>query len=409
MSEREWREASDMKPSTLALLLVVAVGFTLRVWHVGTGMPLAVVAGEPAVMSAVVQMLKSGDFNPHVFECPTGYVYLQLGVALIGFLSGAVRHAWSAVEQVGAADFYVWGRICSAAIGTATILLLHQVGMRWGARHALLAAGLFAVMPLHVLASHVVVPDAPLVFAVTLTLLLSLRAIEKPATLAFVLAGAAAGLSAGLEYNGFSALVMPIGAALMAGAGRGRGVTDSLAVLTGCVGAFFITTPYALLDLPHFLNGFGAAAQALAVGQPDPMPSWLAYLQQLVATFQWPAFIMAISGMVLSVVRMFRGPMHYRWVLLVLFPAVFFQLIAGWPLRSDGYVLPMVPFMCLCAAIATISGVSLLRRFDIPRVARTTLIVGLTVAALLPPLVRSIRQVRAFGTTTTQAVSPAAR
>jgi hypothetical protein len=102
---------------------------------------------------------------------------------------------------------------------------------------------------------------------------------------------------------------------------------------------------------------------------------------------------------------MFKGPAHARWVLLVIFPLVFFNLITGWSFLFARYALPIVPFLCLWAAIATISGVSLLRRFDIPRAVRTTLIVALTVAALLPPLVRSVRWVRAFGVTTTQALA----
>ena len=118
MTEREWREASDIKPSALALLLVVAIGFTLRLWNISNGVPFSVGIDEPAIMSTVVRILKSGDYNPHFFEYPTGVVYVQLGVAVVQFLSGAMRHAWYAVEQVGMADFYLWGRIATAALLT---------------------------------------------------------------------------------------------------------------------------------------------------------------------------------------------------------------------------------------------------------------------------------------------------
>ena len=405
MTEREWREASDIKPSALALLLVVAIGFTLRLWNISSGVPFAVGIDEPAIMSTVVRILKSGDYNPHFFEYPTGVVYVQLGVAVVQFLSGAMRHAWYAVEQVSMADFYLWGRIVTATIGAATILLLHQVGMRWGARHALFAAGLFAVMPLHVREAHFALTDTPLVFCVTLTLLLSLRALEKPGTLAFVLAGAAAGLSAGVKYNGVYAAVMPLTAALMTRATRKSAATVVVLVASACVVAFFVTTPYAILDLPNFLNGFGTQTRAFVPRQPGGESTALIYAKHLVLNLGWPAFLLAMSGLVMSAVRMFRGPVHARWVLLVIFPLVFFNLITGWSFLFARYALPIVPFMCLWAAIATISGVSLLRRFDIPRVVRTTLIVALTVAALLPPSVKSVRWVRAFGTKTTQALA----
>ena len=405
MTEREWREASDIKPSTLALLAVVAVGFTLRLWNISNGVPFAVGIDEPAIMSTVVRILKSGDYNPHFFEYPTGVVYFQLGVAVLQFLAGAMRHSWYAIEQVGAADFYVWGRVATATLGAATILLLHQVGMRWGARHALFAAGLFAVMPLHVREAHFALTDTPLVFCVTLTLLLSLRALERPKVLAFVLAGAAAGLSAGTKYNGLYAAVLPLTAALMADSTRQRAATHVVLVISACVVAFFVTTPYAIVDLPHFLNGFGTQTRAFVPRQPGGESTALIYVRHLIANLGWPAFLLALAGLVMSVVRMFRGPGHARWVLLVIFPLVFFNLITGWSFLFARYALPIVPFMCLWAAIATISGVSLLRRFDIPRFVRTTLIVALTVAALLPPTVRSVRWVRDFGAKTTQAMA----
>ncbi len=48
------------------------------------------------------------------------------------------------------ADFYLWARALTALLGTATVLLLYQAGMRWGTRYAALAAGLLAVRPMHV-------------------------------------------------------------------------------------------------------------------------------------------------------------------------------------------------------------------------------------------------------------------
>jgi hypothetical protein len=67
--------------------------------------------------------------------------------------------------------------------------------------------------------------------------------------------------------------------------------------------------------------------------------------------------------------------------------------------------MPAMPFACVLAAIAVISGVSLLRRFDIPRAPRTALIVALTVAAVLPPSVKAVQFVQTLGRTSTQALA----
>jgi hypothetical protein len=49
-----------------------------------------------------------------------------------------------------------------------------------------------------------------------------------------------------------------------------------------------------------------------------------------------------------------------------------------------------MPFACVLAATAVVSGISLLRRFSIPRALRTALIITLTVATLLPATIMSI-------------------
>jgi hypothetical protein len=61
----------------------------------------------------------------------------------------------------------------------------------------------------------------------------------------------------------------------------------------------------------------------------------------------------------------------------------------------------MMPVLCLLVATAVISGVSLLRRYEIPRAPRTALIAALTVAALLPPALQSISYARSIGRVST--------
>ena len=83
---------------------------------------------------------------------------------------------WRSLEQAGPSEFYLWGRAVTALFGTATVFLVFRIGMRWGARHALLAAGLMAVLPSHVRESHYVLTDVPMTFFTSLTFLLTLRA-----------------------------------------------------------------------------------------------------------------------------------------------------------------------------------------------------------------------------------------
>jgi hypothetical protein len=266
------------------------------------------------------------------------------------------------------------------------VLLLYQIGARWGSRHALLGAGLLAVAPLHVQASHYVLRDAPVTLLVTLAVLLSLAAHERATSRAFVAPGVAAGLAVSCSFAAAPVLLVPLIAVWMTLHANPSRVRCLIAMLTGGTVAFAASTPYALLDLPGFLNGLGAAAAA--PGAADVARGWLAVPGRLLATLGWPAFLLLIAGFVLGLVRAVRGPGRVRWTLVVSFCAV--QAAAAARSGETAALLPLLPFACLLAAVAVVSGVSLLRRFDIPRAPRRALIAALTVAALLPPLVRSI-------------------
>lgn len=406
MTEREWHEAKDMRPSFVGLGVVLLAAAVLRLWAIGHGIPYAPGVDEPEIMCRVVGMMKTGDFNPHFFDYPGLYLYTQLVVAVLRFLAGAMSGRWVSLSQVGPADFYLWGRVATAILGTITVYLVYQIGMRWGARHALLAAGLLAVMPNHVRESHYVLTDVPATFLCALAFLLSLRAQEKSSIGAFAWAGAAAGLAAATKYNAAVVLVIPLLAVYTTPGGRVPRVRTALAVVGACGLAYLIGAPYTVLDLPAFLNGFAYLASAYLARRPSSASSaWLVYLKHLRLGLGWPGLILAFAGLGLGLWRMTRGPWHARFALLVIFPLVYFWMIATKGLIYARYLLPIVPSVCLLAAIAVVSGVSLLRRFDIPRAVRTALIAGLTVAALLPPTITAVRFDARIGRKSTYSVA----
>src|SRR5690349_6027192 len=177
--DREWREAADLRPSRVGLAFALLAAALLRMWSLGHGIPYSPGVDEPEIMDRAVRMIHTGDFNPHFFDYPSLYIYIQAVVAVGRFLLGAVRGEWASLAAATTSDFYLWGRAVTALLGTATVWLIYLGGLRWGARTALLAAALLAVMPLHVRESHYVLTDVPVTFFVTLTFVLSLRAHER--------------------------------------------------------------------------------------------------------------------------------------------------------------------------------------------------------------------------------------
>jgi 4-amino-4-deoxy-L-arabinose transferase-like glycosyltransferase len=397
VTEREWREAADLQPMRLWLLGVLAVAAALRFWHLGHGIPFAPGVDEPVVMQHVLAILRTGDYNPHFFHYPGLAFYLHVPVAVLRFITGALDGRWRSVDGMTIDDLYLWSRALTAALGTLTVLLVHQVGLRWGARHGLLAAGLMAVMPMHVRESHYALTDVPTTFFVVLAWLVSLVAHERGRWGAFAAAGACAGLATAIKYPAALALLLPLVAAWMTVPLRPSRLHGALAAAGAFAAAYLLTAPYTVLDLPGFLNSFGELMQSFRLREAALEAGWLVYLKHLRINLGWPAALLAAGGLVLAVVRAVKGPGRVRWVLLVLFPAVFLGYMARRHLIYARYILPIVPFACTLVAIAVVSGVSQLRRFDIPRLPRTLLIVALTVAAVLPPLLTSIGYLKMIG------------
>ena len=386
---RDWRQVLHVRSGAL-LAGVIAAAALLRFWALGHGLPFVVGVDEPHIMSRVVRMMTTGDFNPHFFDYPGLYLHLQLAVACARFLWGAaVDGAWTSLAQTTAGDFYLWGRSITALLGTLTVYLVYLIGKRWSTRHGLLAAGLVAVMPNHVRESHYVLTDVPMAFFVTLSFLLTLRALEKQTLRAFAWAGAVAGLAAATKYYGGVVVAAPLAAACMTrGAERSR-TTLALSVAGAAVAAFLAGAPYTILDLPSFLNGFATLASAFQGGAP-PEPAWLTYLKHLRNAMWWPGALLLAWGAVHAIVRAITGPGKERFTLVVLFTGFYFALVGTRTLVFARYLMPLFPFISLLVAVAILSSVGVLRRLKVPLAARTTLVVALAAVAIVPPLKTSL-------------------
>ena len=134
-----------------------------------------------------------------------------------------------------------------------------------------------------------------------------------------------------------------------------------------------IAAPYTILDLPAFLNGY---AHLAGYTRPSASPSRRAHLLQASLPAAWPGrrFSSLLGGLGLRHSPRVRGPGRVRWTVTIAFPVLYYYFLSGQTLVFGRYLLPLMPFVCVLAAVGAVSGVSLLRRFDIPRAPRTAII-----------------------------------
>jgi 4-amino-4-deoxy-L-arabinose transferase-like glycosyltransferase len=375
----------------LGLILVLLAAALLRFSALSARLPFSPGVDEPEVMERAVRMMKTGDLNPHFFDYPSLYIYVEAAASTLRFLRGAMQGHWSSLAQAPTEEFYLWGRAVTVIFGTATVWLVYRVGSYWGGRTALLAAAMQAVMPMHVRESHYTLTDVPATFFVTLTLLLSLRGHERATSWSFVLAGAASGLAGATKYNAGLALLLPLVACALTPSVRpSRRVALAWIGLGAFVG-FLCAAPYTLLDLPHFLNGFAYLASEYRAPLAGLDPVWVREIKSLKIALGWPGSVVVLWGLALGAVRIVIGPGRVKWVLATIFPLAYFLFVARQNLFFARYMLPMIPFLSLLGASGVVWIADAARRTIPEGPARQAVIAALTLIAIVPPAYASLQ------------------
>jgi hypothetical protein len=190
-----------------ALLLVVATGLGLRVFRLGWGLP------DYSFPDAVIHFIRpaaqaaAGGGGPEPFVHPSGVrVLLTAAFRLWSTATGEPIRLGRGQTLPQLGELTLVGRTLMVVCAAASIVVLYAAARRLvGARAALLAAVCFALAPLHVLESHRVGPDVPMILLQLVAFALALRGGTWD-----VLGGfAAAGLAAATKYTGVFAAAVP--------------------------------------------------------------------------------------------------------------------------------------------------------------------------------------------------------
>jgi len=362
-----------------ALGLILVVAAAARLWFLDAGIPHAVGIDEPQVVDRALRILRTGDWNPHIFDYPTLVIYVHAVVDILRFLWGALKGEWGSLDAFPIATVYAAGRFVAAMIGVATVWLTYRIGTELSSqRVALLAAAQMAVRPLHVRESHFVLTDVPMTALTTLAVWLSVRAARLGTVRAYAWAGAACGLAAAAKYNGGVVVIAALSAWLL----HERASVDrlrKLGAIFGCAAAGFLAgSPYTLLDLPHFLDGFAAQFARFAAPGHLVEPAWLLYVKHLSPHGARWSVALAVAGMV---VLLSRSTTRARWTPAVVFSLAYFYMLSTHSHVFGRYALPLIPMVCLFISVAVLEAVRFTSRFA--PLARPAVQLALTAAAVM--------------------------
>ena len=336
------------------ILLILLLGFGLRVWGVGFGLPDLYHADEPALVNHALSH-GVGDLNPHYFKLPALLNYYLLFLYGIFFLTGRLTGRFASADDFAflffdkPTSFYLIGRIFTGVLfGVLGIYLVYRLGKKCISERVGLAAALFlSAAFLHVRDSHYVIYDIPLTTLLT-ACFLPLNPLARTGRIRHYLTfGFLAGLTAAVKYNG-ALMVLPLflthGLRVLK---RGEGWTKLFlhsylwAGILAMAATFFLINPFILLDFSAFWKDFSIQA-----GAEVPVGLFHHLRYSLNEGLGLPLLIFSMAGTILlliskEAIETAIGAFVLVWLLYI---GLFSQ-------PYERYALPAVPFLCLAAAV----------------------------------------------------------
>jgi hypothetical protein len=351
------------KKNLLCLGAILLAAAAVRTVGLGWGLPneyhvTTYNCDEYTALAALQRMNPSKlDFNPSGPDDPYAilsgtfnlYTYAALlkALSVTGWLKLSTDKEFYYQNPGEWSKFFMTGRALSVAYGLLSVLLVWLLaGKMFGARTGLLAAFFMALMPAHAVHSRYLIMNVPGTFWIVLAFYFMWRILHEGRARDYFLAGASAGLAVSTRY---SALPLPLMLVLahFLSAAPGRAL-KKLALGLCAAGILYLAgTPYAMLDLPGFLNGLKTMSQAVASpGHASLLADVGAVLLALSAAMGLFAFLACVPGVVLALVRRQKEDLLLlAWIALLL--AAFTKAAAA---ASTGRVLPVLPFLAILGA-----------------------------------------------------------
>jgi len=403
----------------LPLGLILALGFALRAIQTHLGLPYVYNFDDPQVAAHALNILKTGDWNPHFFAYGSLMIYIDTMVDAANYLRLAghpigARESLIAYDQLAMINqiavpadgspvwywmishpsFYLWNRYVTALFGAGTIAVTYAIARRIvPSPVALVPPLLLAVMPIHIVQSGFTTTDIPVGFMVGVATLAAIVFAETGGLTAFVTSLVFVGLAAATKYNSGLILITPLLALVMRRSARQPAILWWHWLLLIAVPAitFLTVMPFALLDFKRFITDLAQSTSSYHAPGPSQSRPGIRHLTLIFTQFGEnlgiAAALLALVGAGLSAAAARTRP---PLILLLAFPLAFVLYMSTTTPDYHRNFMQLYPFLCLYA------GYGLYRLAELRVVAnamagraRVPAILAVVALAALPLLYRS--------------------
>jgi len=383
-------EAVPGRAAKRCLLLLLVLALLVRLWNIDY--PARTIGDEENVIDRALLLGQRGP-NPGWFVYPSLFLYLLFVMDGMVYLGGRALGAFGSPADFAAFYFahplalHLVGRGLALASGMACLIVTFRVGRAWwGAGVGLVAAGLLAASPVHLLASRMAKPDILMALLLLLAIGATCRYLAGGGGAWIGTAGALVGFATSTKYQAGLGVLWLALAPWVRRAGRRAMMEGALGL--GAAGVGFVAgTPFAVLDWPTFTMFFSTVASLMHAGWYglEGRSGYAFYLLRgFPSALGWPG---ALLGLIGCGRWLLCGQARER--LLAGFVAVFYGWMGYSSVASALYLLPTLPLLALAGSDLLLAATAKVRAASPAK--SPWLLAGLVAACLLPPVIHSLR------------------
>lgn len=351
----------DKNSTTIKYLLgmIIVLGLALRIWGINYDLPYIYHPDEPVYVNISQAIFKTGDLNPHFFNYPSLFFYLNALAYIPYYLVGKVLGVFSMrldilgpsslVMGVTLAPFptsIVLGRLVTILFGTLTVLTTYLTSkiLSGSAWIGLLSALAVATSPINVLLSRYITPDSFVSFFISLSVFLSLLIYKEGKLRYYILTGVSIGLAISSKYNGAIFGVVLVLAHFFRYGMKGIKIKRFYLALLCIFVSFIVTTPYAVIDFQKFWNDFRFESQHYSTGHAGMEGNSLFWYLSFLWKTESIMFLVSVVAIIYSFLS--RKKEH---LLISITSLIYFFFIASFVVRNDRTVLPIISLLLVSA------------------------------------------------------------
>ena len=392
-------DAGRMGQALLCFILIAALLFRLD--GLAFGLPALLDPDEPIFVLTALKLLRGHTLNPGWFGHPgttTIYALALVEVATFGVWTATGRFASAqAFAQAIYADpgiIFLPGRIFILVCGLITIVLAAVIARRlFGPRIALLTALLLAIDPVHIRYSQIIRTDMHATVLVLLEVLAALAIVERGRVRSYLLAALCCGFAVATKWPAGACAAAVLGATALRVSDRrdaaGTALRDLMMFGVASVAALFVASPYLFLDIATVIDNLHGEKRPYHLGATG-----FGFVGNLGWYVSGP-FVTALglAGLGFAAWGLWIGARRSRSFAAVVLPVfvVFLVMISAQALIWERWVVPILPFLTIAAALGIVSAAEALQARFGTVAFRAALVVG-TAAVAVPTLITARAQ-----------------